>query len=440
MTLALKDIGIGIIGLGTVGSGTVKLLRENAELLRRRVGVPLRIVKVADLDLERDRGFSLPREILTADGFQVTRHPDVHIVCELVGGKGAALEFLHDAIRQGKSVVTANKALLAEHGVEISKAAAAAGVDIGFEASVGGGIPIIRAMREGLAANRIQEIYGIINGTCNYILSRMTNEGTEYPAVLAEAQKIGLAEADPSFDVDGIDSAHKLAILVWLATGGSIPLVNIYVEGIRHVSAQDIIFAREFGYTIKLLAIAKQRGNGIEVHVHPTMIPSDHLLATVGGAYNAIFVKGDFVGSSMYYGQGAGMLPTASAVVSDVIEIARNLGKGVSGRIPPSGFHNLLPGRGTTVSPFTDVDSEYYLRFQVVDKPGVLSKIAGILGNHQISISSVIQKGRKQESAVPIFIVTHHAKEKDMRAALEETDRLPVVLDRTRMIRIENNL
>jgi homoserine dehydrogenase len=440
MTLALKEIGIGIIGFGTVGSGTVKLLQENAELLRRRVGVPLRIVKVADLDLERDRGVSLPREILTADGFQVTRHPDVHIVCELVGGKGAALEFFDDAIRQGKSVVTANKALLAEHGIEISKAAAAAGVDIGFEASVGGGIPIIRAMREGLAANRIQEIYGIINGTCNYILSQMTNEGKEYPAVLAEAQKIGLAEADPSFDVDGIDSAHKLAILVWLATGGSIPLVNIYVEGIRHVSAQDIIFAREFGYTIKLLSIAKQRGNGIEVHVHPTMIPSEHLLATVGGAYNAIFVKGDFVGSSMYYGQGAGKLPTASAVVSDVIEIARNLGKGVSGRIPPSGFHNQLPGRGTTVSPFTEVDSEYYLRFQVVDKPGVLSKIAGILGNHQISISSVIQKGRKQESAVPIFIVTHHSKEKDMRAALEETDRLPVVLDRTRMIRIENNL
>jgi homoserine dehydrogenase len=440
MTQDLKEIGIGIIGFGTVGSGTVKLLRENAELLRRRVGVPLRIVKVADLDLERDRGVSLPREILTPDGFQVTRDPDVHIVCELVGGKGAALEFLHDAIRQGKSVVTANKALLAEHGVEISKAAAAAGVDIGFEASVGGGIPIIRAMREGLAANRIREIYGIINGTCNYILSRMTNEGKEFPEVLAEAQKIGLAEADPSFDVDGIDSAHKLAILVWLATGGSIPLENIYVEGIRQVSSQDIVFAREFGYTIKLLAIAKERGNGIEVHVHPTMIPSDHLLATVGGAYNAIFVKGDFVGSSRDYGQGAGKLPTASAVVSDVIEIARNLGKGVSGRIPPSGFHNQLPGRGTTVFPFTEVDSEYYLRFQVVDKPGVLSKIAGILGSHQISISSVIQKGRKQESAVPIFIVTHHAKEKDMRAALEETDRLPVVLDRTRMIRIENNL
>ncbi|MGZ8427883.1 MAG: homoserine dehydrogenase [Candidatus Deferrimicrobiaceae bacterium] len=440
MTRVLKEIGIGIIGFGTVGSGTVKLLLDNAELLRRRVGVPLRIVKVADLDLERDRGVSLPREILTTDGFQVTRHPGVQIVLELVGGKGAALEFLNDAIRQGKSVVTANKSLLAEHGVEICKAAAAAGVDIGFEASVGGGIPIIRAMREGLAANRIQEIYGIINGTCNYILSRMTNEGKEFPGVLAEAQKIGLAEADPSFDVDGIDSAHKLAILVWLATGESIPLGNIYVEGIRHISAQDITFAREFGYTIKLLAIAKERGNGIEVRVHPTMIPSDHLLATVGGAYNAIFVKGDFVGPSMYYGQGAGKFPTASAVISDVIEIARNLGKGVSGRIPPSGFHNQLSGRRTAVSPFAEVETEYYLRFQVVDKPGVLSKIAGILGSHQISISSVIQKGRKQESAVPIFIVTHQAKEKDMRAALEETDRLPVVLDRTRMIRIENNL
>ncbi|MGB3095891.1 MAG: homoserine dehydrogenase [Candidatus Deferrimicrobiaceae bacterium] len=440
MTVGGKEIGVGIIGFGTVGSGTARLLLENAELLRRRVGIPIRLVQVADIDLERDRGVSLPHGMLTDDGFQVVRNPAVHIVVELVGGKGAARDFLLEAIRQGKSVVTANKALLAEHGEEISKAVDAAGVDIGFEASVGGGIPIIRAMREGLAANQINEIYGIINGTCNYILSRMTNEGKEFADVLAEAQSIGLAEADPSFDVDGVDSAHKLSILVWLATGENIPLENIYVEGIRDVSSQDIAFAREFGYTIKLLAIAKQKGNGIEVHVHPTMIPSDHLLATVGGAYNAIYVKGDFVGSSMYYGEGAGKDPTASAVVSDVIEIARNIGKGATGRIPPSGFHNRFSGKGTPVSPFTDVDSEYYLRFQVVDKPGVLSKIAGVLGSHQISISSVLQKGRKQESAVSIFIVTHHAKEKAMRAALEETDRLPVVLDRTRMIRIENNL
>jgi homoserine dehydrogenase len=440
MTKEIREIGVGIIGFGTVGSGTARLLLENADLLRRRVGVPIRLVRVADIDIERDRGVSLPDGVLTTDGADVVKDPAVHIVIELVGGTGAAREFLLEAIRRGKPVVTANKALLAEHGEEISRAVNAAGVDIGFEASVGGGIPIIRAMREGLAANRISEIYGIVNGTCNYILSRMTDEGKEFSQVLKEAQSIGLAEADPSFDVDGIDSAHKLSILVWLATGGSIPLEDVYVEGIRDISSQDIAFAREFGYAIKLLAIAKQRGSGIEVHVHPTMIPSEHLLATVGGAYNAIYVKGDFVGSSLYYGQGAGKLPTASAVVSDVIEIARNLGKGITGRIPPSGFHNQVPGKGTQVSPFTDVDSEYYLHFQVVDKPGVLSKIAGVLGSHQISISSVIQKGRKKESAVAIFIVTHHAKEKDMRAALEETDRLPVVLDRTRMIRIENNL
>lgn len=439
MTAPLKEIGVGIIGFGTVGAGTAKLLVDNAELLRKRVGVPVRLRRIADLDISRDRGVALPEGILTTDGFQVARDPNVQVVIELVGGTGIAKDFLLEAVRQGKSVVTANKALLAESGPEIAGAVLAAGVDLGFEASVGGGIPIIRAMREGLAANRIHAIYGIINGTCNYILSKMTDEGKEFADVLAEAQKIGLAEADPSFDIDGIDSAHKLSILVWLATGGTVPLKEIYVEGIRDVSALDIAFAREFGYRIKLLAIAKEKGSGVEVRVHPTMIPEEYLLATVGGANNAIYVKGDFAGSSLYYGQGAGKLPTASAVVSDVIEIARNLRKGVSGRIPPSGFFRET-GDKTAVSPFEDVKCEYYLRFQVVDKPGVLSKIAGILGAHGISISSVIQKGRREESAVPIVIVTHHAREKDMRVALDETDRLPVVLDRTRRIRIENNL
>lgn len=434
-----KEIGVGIIGFGTVGAGTAKLLIDNAELLRKRVGVPVRLRRIADPDIARDRGVSLPEGILTTDGYQVARDPDVRIVIEVVGGTGIAKDFLLEAVRQGKSVVTANKALLAECGPELSKAVLAAGVDLGFEASVGGGIPIIRAMREGLAANRIHAIYGIINGTCNYILSKMTDEGKDFNDVLAEAQKIGLAEADPSFDIDGIDSAHKLAILVWLATGGTVPLKEIYVEGIRDVSALDIAFAREFGYRIKLLAIAKERGSGVEVRVHPTMIPGEYLLATVGGANNAIYVKGDFAGSSLYYGQGAGKLPTASAVVSDVIEIARNLRKGAAGRVPPSGFFGDT-GEKASVSPFEDVKCEYYLRFQVVDKPGVLSKIAGILGSHGISISSVIQKGRREESAVPIVIVTHHAREKDMRVALDETDRLPVVLDRTRMIRIENNL
>jgi homoserine dehydrogenase len=439
MSDRFAEIGVGIIGFGTIGTGTVKLLQENAELLRRRVGAPVRLRRIADIDMTRDRGVAVPEGVLINDGFQVARDPDVQIVIELVGGTGIAREFLLEAIRQGKSVVTANKALLAEHGPEIARAAQDAGVDMGFEASVGGGIPIIRAMREGLAANRIREIYGIINGTCNFILSRMANEGMEYREVLAEAQRIGLAEADPSFDVDGIDSAHKLAILVWLATGAHVSPKEIFVEGIRDVSALDIGFAREFGYAIKLLAIAKEKGDGVEVRVHPTMIPSGHLLATVGGADNAIYVKGDFIGSALFYGQGAGMHPTASAVASDVIEIARNLRGGGVGRIPPSGFFLHDPGEAA-VSPFADVRSEYYLRFQVVDKPGVLSKIAGVLGANSISISSVIQKGRKEESAVPIVIVTHHARESDMRQALTETDRLPVVLDRTRMIRIENNL
>jgi homoserine dehydrogenase len=440
MTDRLGEIGVGIIGFGTVGTGTAMLLLENAEHLRRRVGVPIRIRRIADLNVDRDRGVALPEGVLTTDGFQVARDPEIQIVIELVGGTGIAKDFLLEALRNGKSVVTANKALLAEHGPEISRAATAAGADLGFEASVGGGIPIIRAMREGLAANRIREIYGIINGTCNYILSRMAGEGKEYAEVLAEAQRIGLAEADPSFDVDGIDSAHKLAILVWLATGSYVSPKEIFVEGIRDLSALDIAFAREFGYTIKLLAIAKEKGDGVEVRVHPTMIPSGHLLATVGGADNAIYVKGDFIGSALFYGQGAGMRPSASAVVSDVIEIARNLRGGGVGRIPPSGFFLHDQGEKARVSPFDAVRSEYYLRFQVVDKPGVLSKIAGALGAHSISISSVIQKGRKEESAVPIVIVTHHARESDMRAALAETDRLPVVLDRTRMIRIENNL
>ncbi len=439
MTPAWKEIGVGVVGFGTVGTGTVRLLLDNAEHLRKRVGVPVRLVRVADNDTASHRGVALPGGVLISDGMQLARDPDVHIVVELVGGTGVAKDFLLEAIRNGKSVVTANKALLAEYGPEIFHAAIAAGVDIGFEASVGGGIPIIRTLREGLAANRIQGIFGIINGTCNYILSRMTKEGKPYADVLAEAQKAGLAEADPSFDVDGIDTAHKLAILVWLATGGRVPLKDIYVEGIRDVSPDDIAFAKEFGYAIKLLAIAKENSSGIEARVHPTMIPSHYLLATVDGANNAIYVKGNFVGSSLSYGQGAGMRPTASAVVSDVIEIARNVLRGSTGRIPPSGFSLADLKMSTQVTPFDQVQCEYYLRILVMDRPGVLSRIAGVLGRHQISILSVLQKGRG-ESAVPIFIVTHRAKESNMRAALAEVDRLPDVLDRTRLIRIENNL
>lgn len=439
MSSSIREIGVGVVGFGTVGTGTVELLLKNAEHLRKRVGIPIRLVRVADRETTRDRGLRLPEGVFIEDGMRVARDPDVRILVELVGGTGAAKDYLLEAIRNGKSVVTANKALLAECGPEIFKAAQAAGVDIGFEASVGGGIPIIRTLREGLAANRIRAIFGIINGTCNYILSRMTKEGKPFAEVLAEAQAAGLAEADPSFDVDGIDTAHKLAILVWLATGGHVPQKEIFVQGIREIDQEDIAFAKEFGYTIKLLAIAKENGTGIEARVHPTMIPSHYLLATVDGAYNAIYVKGDFVGSSLSYGQGAGMLPTASAVVSDVIEIARNLRRGCTGRVPPGGFFLADPSARADLAPFDQVHSEYYLKFRVVDKPGVLSRIAGVLGSHAISIASVLQKGRG-ESAVPIFIVTHRAKESDMRAALVEVDRLPDILDRTRMIRIESNL
>ncbi|MBE0603269.1 MAG: homoserine dehydrogenase [Deltaproteobacteria bacterium] len=435
----MKEIGVGVIGFGTVGTGTAKLLLENAELLRKRVGVPVKLVRVADADTKRDRGVKLPEGMLVGDGMQVARDPNVQVVVELIGGTGAAKDFLLEAIRNGKSVVTANKALLAECGPEIMHAVSDAGVDIGFEASVGGGIPIIRTMREGLAANRILGIYGIINGTCNYILSRMTKEGKPFAEVLAEAQKAGLAEADPSFDVDGIDTSHKLAILVWLATGGRVSLKDIYVEGIRDISPEDIAFAKEFGYTVKLLAIAKEGHSGIEARVHPTMIPSHYLLATVDGANNAIYVKGDFVGASMSYGQGAGMLPTASAVVSDVIEISRNLLRSSSGRIPPSGYSLVDSKMITGISPFDDVHCEYYLKILVMDRPGVLSRIAGVLGRHSISMASVLQKGQG-ENAVPIYIVTHRAKESNMRSALAEVDKLADVLDRTRLIRIENNL
>jgi homoserine dehydrogenase len=439
MSVSPREIGVGVVGFGTVGTGTVRLLLENAELLRRRVGIPVRLIRVADQNTTKDRGVLLPDGVFIEDGMRVARDPDVHILVELVGGTGAAKDFLLEAIRNGKSVVTANKALLAECGPEIVKAVQAAGVDIGFEASVGGGIPIIRTLREGLAANRIRAIFGIINGTCNYILSRMTREGKPFAEVLSEAQAVGIAEADPSFDVDGIDTAHKLAILVWLATGGHVPHREIFLQGIREIDQDDISFAKEFGYTIKLLAIAKENGAGIEARVHPTMIPSHHPLATVDGAHNAIYVKGDFVGSSLSYGQGAGMLPTASAVASDVIDIARNLRRGCVGRIPPVGFFLADPSARAVLAPFDQVHSEYYLKFRVVDKPGVLSRIAGVLGSNAISIASVLQKGQGQ-TAVPIFIVTHRAKESDMRKALAEVDRLNDVLDRTRMIRIENNL
>lgn len=442
----MKDrIAVGLIGLGTVGTGVAKVLASNAGLIRRRLGVPLDLVKVADLNVTAARGISLPAGILTGNAREVLDDPGIDIVIELIGGYDPAKRFLLEAIGKGKHVVTANKALLAVHGEELFEAASRAGVDIGFEGSVCGGVPILRALTEGLAANRIQSLYGIVNGTSNFILTRMTEAGRPFDEVLAEAQKAGYAEADPTFDVAGIDAAHKLAILVNLAFGTPVNFKEIHVEGITGIAPMDIEYATEFGYTIKLLAIAKildgmpndqEAPAEVEARVHPTMIPNESPLAQVGGVYNAIQVTGDAVGDIMLYGRGAGEMPTASAVVSDVMDIARNIRTGAVRRVPPCAFQ-ADQRRPLRIRPIEEVTSIYYLRFMAVDRPGVLSQLAGVLGSHHISIASVLQRGRKDGQTVPVVMTTHTAVERNVRAALREIDALPCVSAKTTMVRIE---
>jgi homoserine dehydrogenase len=429
-------IGIGIIGFGTVGSGVVKLLLRNRDVLARRVGIPLEVIKVADVDVTRDRGVTLPSGVLTANAAEVIADPDIDIVVELIGGTDPAKRFILDAMARGKHVVTANKALLAAAGEELFAEAASREVDFEFEAAVGGGIPIIRALKEGLSGNRIESIYGIINGTSNFILTKMTDERKAFADVLAEAQRAGYAEADPTADVEGHDSANKLAILVSLAFGTPVTLKEIYTEGITGVTPLDIEFAREFGYRIKLLAIAKAQDNAIEARVHPTMIPEENLLAQVGGVFNAIYVVGDFVGQTMFYGRGAGDQPTASAVVSDLVAIARNIRHDAAGRVPSTSYDGASR-RPLRLLGMEEISSLYYLRCSVVDNPGVLSTISGLLGKYNISISSVIQKGRKAGGPVAVVMMTHRAIERDVRRALEEIDRLPSVVDKTVLIRVE---
>ena len=429
-------IGVGIIGFGTVGAGTAKVLLDNAALIRRRVGVPVELVRIADLDITRDRGVSLPSGVLTTDAKQVLNDPAVDIVIELIGGYDTAKRIILDAIAAGKHVVTANKALLALHGEEIFEAASRKGVDVGFEASVGGGIPVIRALTEGLAGNTLQSIYGIINGTSNYILSRMTHDGHGFEEVLKDAQHAGYAEADPTFDVEGIDSAHKLAILVSLAYGTPVNFKEIYTEGITHITPTDIAYAKEFGFTIKLLGIAKLVDGEVEARVHPTMLPSASPIAQVEGVYNAIQLVGDAVGDVVLYGRGAGSMPTGSAVVSDVIAIGRNLLKGAIGRVPPASFQQDQR-RPLRMKPMEEISSLYYLRFMVVDRPGVLAQIAGELGRCGISISSMLQQGRREGQTVPVVIKTHMAQERDVQTALREINRKPFVSEPATLIRVE---
>jgi len=426
-------INVGIIGFGIVGSGTAKVLLENKDIIQRRARFEINLKRIADLDITTDRGIKIPDGVLTTDVNMIFNDPEIQIVVELIGGIRPAKDFILKAIQNGKHVVTANKALLATEGTDIFQAAKKTGVEVGFEASVAGAIPIIKVMKEGLIANRIKAIYGIINGTSNYILTKMTDEDVEFADALKEAQKLGYAEADPTFDIEGIDTAHKLTILATLAYGIPLSYPSVHIEGISKISAQDIAFATELGYKVKLLAITKETNGEIELRVHPTMLPKEYLIAKVDGPFNAIYVEGDATGSTMYYGRGAGSVPTGSAVVSDIVDIARNIQKNSIGRVP------TIPDISSEarIKKIDDVTSKYYFRFSALDKPGVLSKISGILGAHNISIASVIQKGRRIGEAVPLVVLTHEAKEKDVRQAISEIDTLQVVMGNTVMIRVE---
>ncbi len=433
----MKAIQVGLIGFGTVGMGVVRLLTEQRELLSRRLGTDLVLKRVVDLDLERPRAVTLDPERLTTRAEDILDDPDISIVVELIGGCGAAREFVLAAIARGKHVVTANKALLAHHGNDLLTAAAEQGVEIAFEAAVCGGIPVILALRQGLVANRIQELLGILNGTSNYILTQMYQSGASYAQALREAQEQGFAEADPTLDVEGIDAAHKLAILMSLAYGARLDLESITVEGISKLDPLDLQFAREFGYCLKLLAITRDDGHRVEARVHPALIPREHMLAGVNGAMNAVYLTGDAAGPILLYGQGAGMMPTASAVVSDILDLARNLIHGQARRVPPLGWESALSST-RLIKPMNDLVTNYYMRIAALDRPGVLSQVSGILGKHNISIAAVIQKGREVKGSVPIVMITHEAREADARQAMADIDQLPLVSPPTVFYRIED--
>ncbi|MGD8284897.1 MAG: homoserine dehydrogenase [Desulfobacterales bacterium] len=433
----MKQINIGLLGCGTVGTGVAKMILEKKELLTARVGAEMNLQWVADIDTETDRGIRFDDGVFIKDARKVVQDSDVDIIIEMIGGEGIAKDLILEAIGRGKHIVTANKALLASQGNELFKAAAEKGVDLAFEASVGGCMPIIKSIRESLVGNDIKSMTGILNGTCNYILSKITDEGITFEEALAEAQQKGYAEADPTLDVGGFDTAHKTAILSALAYGMEINLDDVYIEGISKITPLDIEFAGQFGYRIKLLAISKITDNRVEARVHPTMIPFSNLLSNVNGTLNAIMLSGDAVEDIMHYGHGAGMMPTASAVISDTVDIARNLLCGATVRVPALSYQ-----RGEiceiSILPIDDLNTHYYFRFAALDRPGVLSKISGILGTHGISIQSVHQKGRKSTGAVPVVMLTHLAKEANVKKALTEIRALDDVGDEPVLIRIED--
>jgi homoserine dehydrogenase len=434
----MKPINVGLLGIGTVGGGTYTVLSRNEAEITRRAGRPIRITQVADKNLELAKQITGGKVALTDDAFAVVSNPEIDIVVELIGGYGIAKELVLKAIENGKHVVTANKALLAVHGNEIFAAAQKKGVMVAFEAAVAGGIPIIKALREGLTANRIQWIAGIINGTTNFILSEMRDKGLSFETVLKEAQRLGYAEADPTFDVEGVDAAHKLTIMSAIAFGIPMQFDKAHIEGISKLQAEDIRYAEQLGYRIKLLGITKRRSAGIELRVHPTLIPAKRLIANVEGAMNAVLVQGDAVGSTLYYGKGAGAEPTASAVIADLVDVTRVHTADPENRVPHLAFQPDAV-TDTPILPMAEVECGYYLRLRVEDKPGVLADITRILADEQISIDAMIQREPAEgEQQTDIIMLTHVVHEKQVDAAIAKIEALPVVKGKLIRLRLEN--
>ncbi len=433
----MKPVKVGLLGIGTVGSGTFNVLKRNQEEITRRAGRAIQITMVADLNTERARELTNGECEVVSDANLVVSNPDIDIVVELIGGYGIAKELVLKAIANGKHVVTANKALLATHGTEIFKAAQEKGVMVAFEAAVAGGIPIIKALREGLTANRIEWIAGIINGTTNFILSEMRDKGLDFGVVLKEAQRLGYAEADPTFDIEGVDAAHKATLMASIAFGIPVQFDKAHVEGITRLQATDIQYAEQLGYRIKLLGIARRTEQGIELRVHPTLIPAKRLIANVEGAMNAVLVQGDAVGATLYYGKGAGAEPTASAVIADLVDITRLATADPEHRVPHLAFQPDAM-TDTPILPMSEVTTSYYLRMQVADRPGVLADVTRILADSTISIDAMLQKEPAEgETQADIIMLTHQTQEKNVEAAIVKIEALPTVVGQVTKIRLE---
>ncbi|MBI5145235.1 MAG: homoserine dehydrogenase [Candidatus Omnitrophica bacterium] len=429
----MKKINVGLIGFGNVGSGVVKILRERKTFLKEKIGLEINIAKICDKDIVAKRIVSVDKSLLIREPREIIHDPQIDIIVELMGGIHPAKEYIMEALKNGKNIVTANKALLAQSGKELFATALDRGKSIYFEASVGAGIPLIKSLREGLVANRFKSIFGIVNGTSNFILSQMSHQQCNFAAALKEAKARGFAEKDPTLDIEGIDSSHKLILLTYLCFGRLVSLDDIFIEGISQISLLDVNYARELGFQIKLLAIAKKEGDELDIRVHPTFLPAGHLLASVDGVFNAIYVSSDLAGSLLFYGPGAGQLSAASAVVSDLVDLTQRLKAGL---FRPT-LNIVMDNSIKKLRRIDEVESRYYIRFMAKDQPGVLAKISGILAKFGISIASVTQKQRHLLEVVPIVMIIHEAKEKNLRSALEMIDRLSVIKQKSVAIRIE---